>query len=557
MVCAGLSILHADEQQKGIVRGRVIDAETKIGVPSQNVVITGTKLGTATDAQGEFVLTNVPLGDHTLEVSGIGYSGARCGFTLTAETRTTIVTMSLSGKTLPLAEVRIVIDPLTKSADMPVSMHSLTGRQIQTSAGALDDVVRTLTCLPGVAPVRLDRADLVVRGGAPLENLYLVDNIEFPVLSHFAVQGLSSGSSSVFNPDFISGIAFSSGGFGARNGDKLSSVLSLSLRNGNADHHSAGATISATQFGLTCEGPLTKDGSYLAAARRSYLEPVFKAYDMNFTPVYWDGLVKAQLSAGQADRIEALAVGSLDRIHEFSDLRTADVTNGDFVFSDQDMIIGGITWKHVARRWFTIGTVSQRWGNFDYFQLRADTVKSSRITSREKESLFSLEGFLPLTESTELSLGVKYRYITFAEEATLGEMPWAARYGAGCAHAEMHVDTTGSKYAGFMQLSQTIGTVVVTAGVRADYFDMINYPMVAAPRISLAYRGAAVFGITLSAGRYYQAPAYQWLINPYNKKLRPAGADQLVLGITSRFGDAWKLSIEGYKKRYFDYPSSI
>jgi hypothetical protein len=549
--------LHAQERSAGIIKGRVTDALTGRGVPFQHVKIIDSRIAAESNEEGRFVLTNVPLGNHTIQATGVGYASTTVEVVLTSEAGATDVIMPLMQETIALAEVQIVLEPLGKNADMPVSLHALTGQQVQSAAGTMDDVVRALSSLPGVAPMRLERQDLIVRGGAPLENLYLVDNIEFPVLSHFAVQGLGTGSASMINTEFIDNIAFSSGGFGARHGDKLSSVLSLSMREGNREHHAAAATLSATQFGVNLEGPVTQDGSYIVSARRSYLEPVFKAYDMNFSPVYWDVFMKVHGRIGPADHLEALVVGSVDRIHSFRDIGADNRLNGDFVFSDQDMLIGGITWKHVARRWYMTGALSHRYGSYDYYQIRTDTAKASRITSLERETTLSLECVMPVTTTTEFSLGLTYKFIQCTENAHLGELPWSVSVRHNAIRVDEAVDATGMKHAGYVQLSQSFGKVVVTAGVRADYFNLTNAPLAAVPRFSVSYRDSLSGHVTVSAGRYYQSPGYQWFINPYNRHLGPAGADQVVMGFTRRMSDAWQLSLEGYRKRYFDYPSSI
>jgi outer membrane receptor for ferrienterochelin and colicin len=137
-----------------------------------------------------------------------------------------------------------------------VSSTKLAAEEIRRFPGGFEDIVRTVATLPGVAVVNEGgRNDLLVRGGGPSENLYLINNIEVPNINHFGSQGSSSGALSFVNLDFIDRVEFSTGGFGARYGDKMSSVLSLGIRPGRSDRIGGEATISATQFGLNLEGP--------------------------------------------------------------------------------------------------------------------------------------------------------------------------------------------------------------------------------------------------------------------------------------------------------------
>ena len=177
-----------------------------------------------------------------------------------------------------------------KNPDSPVSVQRLSYEEIRRSPGAFEDVVRAVSVIPGVAQAQPGRNDLVVRGGAPSENLFTVDNIEIPNINHFGTQGASGGPLSFINLDFVREATFSTGGFGVRYGDRMSSVLNIELREGRTDRLGGKATISATQFGLNVEGPIASGGQFVFSARRSYLDFIFKAAGFSFVPEYWDFL---------------------------------------------------------------------------------------------------------------------------------------------------------------------------------------------------------------------------------------------------------------------------
>jgi hypothetical protein len=155
----------------------------------------------------------------------------------------------------------------TKIPDTPLSTLVQTNEEIRRLPGGLEDVARAIAILPGVAQVDGGRNDLIVRGGAPSENLFVIDNIEVPNINHFGTQGASGGPLSFINLDFVENTSFSTGGFGARYGDKLSSVLNITLRDGRKEGIGGKATVSASQFGLNLEGPLGKDANTLFSSR--------------------------------------------------------------------------------------------------------------------------------------------------------------------------------------------------------------------------------------------------------------------------------------------------
>ena len=147
----------------------------------------------------------------------------------------------------------------------------------------------------------------------------VLDNIEIPNINHFGTQGSAGGSLSFVNLDFVQETVFSTGGFGVRYGDRMSSVLRINLREGRLDRIGGKGTISATQFGLNLEGPLSESASFIFSARRSYLDFIFKAAGFNFVPEYWDFLGRVGFKLDQRNSLSVMAIGALDRVSFFND----------------------------------------------------------------------------------------------------------------------------------------------------------------------------------------------------------------------------------------------
>ena len=107
--------------------------------------------------------------------------------------------------------------------------------------------------LPGVAPGNDQRNDLIVRGGSPSENLILIDGVEIPNLNHFPSEGSTSGPIGMINDKFISDVNFTTGGFPARFGDHLSSVMDIKFREGQRNRFLSDVNLSSAGFGGVCE----------------------------------------------------------------------------------------------------------------------------------------------------------------------------------------------------------------------------------------------------------------------------------------------------------------
>ena len=198
-----------------------------------------------------------------------------------------------------MSEAVIELEGVTVSSDvfenLPTEVNSVkkfSYEEIRRSPGGFEDVVRALSVLPGVARQSAGRNDLVVRGGAPSENLYIVDGLIVPNINHFGSQGSTGGPLSFINLDFVEETTFSTGGFQANYGDKLSSVLKIDLREGRKDRLGGKALVSASQFGLNLEGPVSENSNFIFSLRRSYLDFIFNAAGFNFVPEYYDLLTK-------------------------------------------------------------------------------------------------------------------------------------------------------------------------------------------------------------------------------------------------------------------------
>ena len=267
----------AKDLQFGTITGKVINASTLQSIVDANIIVIGTSLGAASDLDGNFRIERVPVGTHSVQATVLGYQPLVITDIVVTTVKPVELSFNMIQAELELDEVTVTAGYFRDAPDKPVSTAVLSSEEIRRLPGGFEDVVRSISILPGVAQVSPGRNDLIIRGGAPSENLYLVDNIKIPNINHFGTQGAAGGAQSFINLDFVEDVRFSTGGFGSQYGDKLSSVLSIDLREGRHDRFGGKGTISATQFGLDLEGPLGQKGSYFFSARRSYLDFIFKA----------------------------------------------------------------------------------------------------------------------------------------------------------------------------------------------------------------------------------------------------------------------------------------
>jgi hypothetical protein len=551
---------YSSEPSSGAITGTIYDSATGKPLPFANIILLGTSKGATSDSKGRFLISGIPAGAYVVQVSMIGYDSAIMGDVKVEAGLHVPLTIVLAQSPVPLAEFEVVAtsQPFQQPPDMPLSAHQMAKEEIRTLGRGLNDPLRALSLLPGVAQTKIDRNDLLVRGGSPAENLIVVDDIEVPTISHFSTQGSSSGSSSLLDLELIESASFSKGGFGVRYGDKLSSVVDLRIRNPRNDRFSLTSSLSTTQLGLHGEGPLPADGAFLLSVRRSYLDIVFRAYDFGFVPEFWDGLLKSTVPLGNSDRLSILAVGAIDYFTFLNNSAIHRNQNSRIMFTNQSCFTGSATWRHILGKGYFTFSGSYTWAEHNYQQSHPSS--SASFTSATVEREYSLQGdaVIQLGSTSEFSAGARFRSSQFdGSVSSLFAQPLAG-IGQSIPKVSSSLDTVTAKAAVYLQLSQSIGRLSITAGVRADYYDLgANSPAIS-PRISARLAILTSLNLDASVGRYYQSPSTLWFAaNAYNVKLSPLGADHFILGSEYLMGPEILIRMEGYLKRYFHYPASL
>ena len=368
------------------ITGEVYDGTTNEPLAGVNISIVGTTLGASTEIDGRFDIQRVPVGTYSVRVTAIGYTPFIATDIVVMVAKPTEIRIPLIESLVQVEGVQVTASYFQSLPDRPLSTLIQSNAEIRRLPGGQEDVVRAISIMPGVAQVQAGRNDLIVRGGAPSENLFVVDNIEIPNINHFGTQGASGGPLSFINLDFVERTTFSTGGFGVRYGDKLSSVLSIDLRDGRKDQLGGKATISSSQFGLNLEGPASESGNFILSARRSYLDFIFKAAGFGFVPEYWDFLGKVHYDLSLKDRLDVLAIGALDNVKLFNDTPDKRFSNSRVLGSNQNQFVGGVTWRHLMNQSFMTVALSQTYVDYDYMQNDSLLNSLFRNSSFEHES---------------------------------------------------------------------------------------------------------------------------------------------------------------------------
>ena len=540
----------------GVVKGEITDAATGEMLPAATISLVGTKLGAIADEEGKFTINKVPSGIYSIRVTLIGYREKALSDIVVSPARPADIKTELYQATINLNRSTVVTSAFfNKSNDSYTSSQSVSNEEIRRLPGSFEDVIRTTSNLPGVAQVQAGRNDLIVRGGAPTENLYVIDNIEVTNINHFGTQGSSGGPLCYVNLDFVDNIEFFTGGFGVKYGNRLSSALNIRLREGRNDRLGGKATISGSLFGLDLEGPLGEKGNIILSARRSYLDLIFRAAGLEFVPEYWDFLLKSNYRIDSKNRISLLGIVALDNIKFFNENAEDLYENSRRLKSKLQQAVNGFTWRHLVPNGKITLSVGQTYVNYDYSQ--SDTLLNPYFISDsyEYESFLRLESQFLISRTTNLTAGLVSKYLKSGGEIFLDSFD--NTFGT-ILTVDNEYKINANNSSGYIQISQEVGAFSTTAGLRLDYFDAINNKWDISPRFAALLRLSSRFSFGASIGKYKQSPSLVWLSsNSFNRNLDYIGADQYILGVELLAREDTRISLETYYKKYYDLPASL
>jgi hypothetical protein len=251
--------------QRPTISGYIKDATSGEALIGANVYIESIASGTTTNPYG-FYSIGLNAGSYTLRFSYTGYSPMVTELTIIADT-TILVNLEpmiyLKGVEVTATHENSSVESTRMGTiELPVRRS----RQLPAFLGEAD-VLKTIQLLPGVQAGTEGTSGFYVRGGGPDQNLILLDGVPVYNASHLF------GFFSVFNPDAINHIELVKGGFPARYGGRLSSVLDIRMKEGNMKQFRASGSIGVIASRLTIEGPIIKDKtSFIVSGRRSYLD---------------------------------------------------------------------------------------------------------------------------------------------------------------------------------------------------------------------------------------------------------------------------------------------
>jgi hypothetical protein len=549
-------IFSQDKILTGAIKGKLVDFETKKPLAYGNVTILNTVLGAASDSTGEFKIENVPVGNYIVQFDFIGYETLTKTDIIVRSKRITFVNAELHQTALEMEKIKVTTGYFRAADDKPISTVDFSYEEIRRAPGSAGDVSRILMSLPAVAKVNDQSNNLIVRGGNPFENSFFIDNIEIPNINHFPHQGGSGGPIGMLNVDFIQDVNFYTGGFSAIYGDKLSSVMDITFREGNRTEFDGQLDLNFSGFGGIAEGPFFSNrGSWLLSARRSYLDFVVNIFDAgtSVAPVYGDVQGKVVLDLNPDQQLILLDVFADD--HNAPDRKNAE-ENFMTHYGNQDLYQNtiGMNWRSLWKAGYSNSSFALTTNRYDEDWYETSTGKYD-IKNRSKEKCYKFRNVncFSFNKKNTIEFGVEAKYVT--EHSNNWYAATTNTLGDTVESLLINKNIKANKQAVFASyLVHPFNRLTAILGLRSDYFSY-NKHVTFSPRLVLTYQLSSLTAINGSVGIFRQnLPLLLLGQHEGNKRLKDPSAIHYILGINYLITENTRLTVEVYRKDYQNFP---
>ena len=578
-----LSKAQVKVQNTGKLSGVLVNRKTQQNATGLLVTITPGNEKMISDSNGSFRFTNLLPGAYSIKVSGLGIQDKLLTNVIVTTGNENILTIELEPSVNVLNTVTVTGRKNTAKAttlESPLSIQRLTSEDIKANPGGNFDISKVIQSLPGVgggAAGGTFRNDIIIRGGAPSENVFYLDGIEVPIINHFSTQGSGGGPQGILNVSFIQDVKLSTSAFDARYDNALSSVFQFRQKNGNSNQLQGNFRMSGTEVAATFDGPISKRTTFLASVRRSYLELLFQALDLPIRPNYWDYQFKTTTKINDKTTLTTIGLAAID---DFKLVAPREATpeklfaiNSNPLINQWNYTLGLSLKKLIQDGYWNLSlsrnTLDNQADRYEDNEKPSETTRTFQIRSNETENKFRFDVTKNIN-NISLSYGVVAQYVQF-DNAFYQLFRPALKDSAGntLQNAVTLNTNTGVnflRYGGFVQLGTRLlnDRLAISSGLRADansFSASSQNPLdQLSPRISLSYALSNTLNFSASYGTYYRLPSYTQLAYNNNGFTNPGKyiqSNHYVAGFELLPSSTTRFTFEGFYKGYKNYPVSM
>jgi len=455
------------------------------------------------------------------------------------------------------------------------------GADVIASAGTFGDISRFLQVLPGVVATSDLTNEFLVRGGHPMENLFLVDGIEVPNINHIATLGTTGGFAPMIDSGLVQSLKLFTGGYDAMFPERLSSVTEIrTLDNGDAKGHEEG-DVGIQGFGGLREQRFA-GGDLLTSAHHGIMDAVGKNAGIDGIPTYTNEFSRFRRGENSGDQLSALNVTGWDSVSVTpcpDDIKETSSINSQYNAWRETT---GAEWRHIySPRAFAVidASDSEQVEHVHQQDQILDPMNSSEsallhepcpnpgstppvpVYTEDSNSAFSTVGYRFEQERSPITL--------LAGTAVWLQRPHYRIEQPIGAYSPYSVTPTRADSASFASNFATVETgnylqllvnptkaLSLSAGTRLQSFAFGSH-LTITPRFSARYQLGKGIGIHVAFAQYGQMPPYVYLVSyQENHSMQPMRVTHEIAGVDVSFVPGSQVRVEAYNKQYRDMPAA-
>jgi outer membrane receptor protein involved in Fe transport len=526
------------KEKLGKIKGRVSEKFTKKPLSGAEVKIKGLSLHAITDENGNFTIENIPFGEYSVEVSLPGFKTQVKTRIIVIPESTISIDFELEEAPLESHSVTVYPEYFIKNKDEITSTSRLTYYEVRGDPEGYN-LPRMLSSLPGVATAEDYSASIIVRGGNPDENLVLIDNVEIDSPVHFPDLGGGGGGMTIINTELVKDVSFSSGGFPARFGGKLSSIMNISMREGNREKFESTLDLSMAGLSIIAEGPLSKKTSFILNYRNSFYKFLDKFSEIgDVIPEYEDYYARFDIDLNPNNKAWLFWIRGKDYME----------VPEEIIFSSEKLIwrgnqdIIGFNWRSLFKNSGYLLTT------FAFINNWADLSAGKDFQLKNKQT--HIFGKFSFTKEI-------FKNHIFEIGAQFGNLELSRRYmikshrspsGFIVEEEDLEGEFNSKKSFFYIQdLWEIRPWANLKLGFRYEIFDMREKGILE-PRVCISFSITPRLNLNLGFGKFSQSPPLNIL--PIQKNLKPERATHSIIGLDYLLREDIKLSFEAYYKDF-------
>lgn len=539
-----VALLFSSLQGAGVIRGQIINGISQLPLSQANIIVENSEIGTSSDDNGEFILQCPEEGYYSISISYIGYKSKILYDIWVRPNAYDYQKILLYPSAILLDNIVVTESYFEKSSLNSYSVVGFKNDQIRRAPGAGGEITRILNSLPSVASVGENRQDIMVRGGGPNENGFLIDNVYIPSISHFnQPDGRSNGPVGLINTELVETMDFFSNGFSPQYGNKLSSFGEISYREGNMESIEGNIGLGLGGAGGVLEGPITKRSSFLSSFRMSYLDIISDAINAGGLPSYSDYQGKINYRPNPYSNFTILGILGFS----LYDRNVKDASsNGEdsygSVKNDQSTL--GLNHRFIwSKNGFSNSSVSltDQSSKNEFFSIDTDSILN-KVNDSYKTFHFRNVNQIRIRDKINTVTGFEYHNRDLSYNFTLNDL-------------YLKDDLIFTNVAAFSNISFPFKSRSnISLGIRlekSDFDEKINL----SPRVNIDFDLPLQFGkIIFNGGRYFQNPPEKYLGLVEDDKLESVQAEQYSFSYEKLLNESTKLSVSIYNKKYSHAP---